>query len=464
MNKKSYLLIIYLNELHIWLKSGIKKINKNRFISVTLDNKKVYSSIKKIGEKLTYASPDFEDDFEILIIELPAEKFPKAKKNTTSFTVPFEWIRRIFPITTRGKKLLNGKLDDRIVLREPVFEKQFLQLIKIKENDLCQRGAEVLLKSFDLEEYIEKFSQKVELVSKGLNLRDYNNQKITPENHFLTNLVLYDRNKPFPNNDVGFFYDLGALLKVYENNSEDKRKILRGFADYLERLNKSAENRNIDTMIIELHNASIIEKLEKIIDENIIVGAILFLYLRNNIRELNEPEKSGLFEIYNSEFLNLHYKEQLALAFWLIGFFFGFEMFADIYYKSIKPSVLAFPNALPEIKKPTIPEIPSIENTASELNNDKINEELSSNSYKITELENSESQTKPSENKEDRVKEPVNTESEQIATNENKLDATELNHKETGQKVKTQNQVHKSKRKKPKPKQNDEPELPYEDN
>lgn len=462
MNKTSYFIIVYLNELHIWLKSGVKKVQMDHFICAIMKTEEDFIPSAEFCDKLTNASPDFEDDFEILIVEIPAEKLSNYEKNANPFIVPFEWISRIYPITTRGEKLLKGKIDDRIILSQPIFEKQFLRLLKIKEKDLCNRGAEALLKTFNFEEYIEKFSQKIDLISKGLNLREKNTEKISAENHFLTNLVLYDRYKSFPNNDVGFFYDIGFLLQVYGKNSKDNGKILLEFKDYLERLKKSAENRNIDTIIIELHNASMIERLEKIIDENIIVGAILFLYLRNKIRETSEPEKGGLFEIYNNEFLNLHYKDQLALAFGMIGFFFGFEMFADIYYKTIKPSVLTFPNALPEIKKPTIPEIPSKENNASELNNDKISEELSSNSSKIIESENLESQTKPFEKKEDETKEPSITESDHTITDKNIKDKKKSKYKETGHKVKTQSSLHKSKKNKPESTQNNEPELPLE--
>src|SRR5690606_37757317 len=169
-------------------------------------------------------------------------------------------------------------------------------------------------------------------VDEALLLRESNPEKISAERQFMTNLVLYDRSKPFPNNDLGYFYDIGTLLKVYENNDEYKRKNLRQFADTLERFKTSSDYRKLESMILELHNSSMIVNLEKIINENVLVSSLIYLYLRNNIRECNDLEKSGLIEIYNNEFLSLNYEEELALAFWLIGYFFGFEMVADLYY------------------------------------------------------------------------------------------------------------------------------------
>ncbi|MBK9097518.1 MAG: hypothetical protein IPM14_05190 [bacterium] len=354
MNNKRYLLIIYLNELNLWLKTGIKKVTKSKLVSATLSKKGIYSSINKVGEKLIKNLPDYDDDFEILIVEIPVERLSKLKKKSTEYMLPFEWISKVYPITSRGKKLLNGKLDDRIIVQEPIFENQFLPIAKEREKELGRRGAESILKIFELDGYITQFNPKSDLVDEALRLRESNSEKISAERQFMTNLVLYDRNKPFPNNDLGYFYDIGTLLKVYENNDESKRKNLREFADTLERFKTSSEYRKLESMILELHNASMIVNLEKIINENVLVSSLIYLYLRNNIREGNDLEKSGLIEIYNNEFLSLNFEEELALAFWLVGYFFGFEMVADLYYKKIKPETLNFQSSFPELKKKII--------------------------------------------------------------------------------------------------------------
>ena len=361
MTNKIYLLIIYLNELHLWLKIGSKKINRKQLLKASYKKGKI-SQTKAFNDKIRNLLPEYDDDFEIVIIEIPEERISNPIKIKSEFNIDFKYISKIFPISSRGKSLLHGKIDDRIILQEPIFHEIFKELVREKEKILSIRGADALIEIFNLSKYKNQFLKYNGVIDEALLLRETNNEKINREKPLIFNLVLYDRSKPFPNNELGYFYDLGTLLRLYENDDEVIRNTIREYAGSLDKFKNISSYSKFDSMIIELHNSELIKKLEEIVKENVLVASILFLLLRGDIRESNDLEKSHLFDIISNEFLNIQYSKEIALALWLIGYFFGFEMVADLYYKRFNSEVLHFKEPFPKIKNSNI-SIDSLEDT-----------------------------------------------------------------------------------------------------
>ena len=375
MTNKIYLLIIYLNELHLWLKIGSKKINKKQLLKASYKKGQI-SQTKAFNDKIRNLLPEYDDDFEIVIIEIPQERISNLFKKKSEFNIDFKYISKIFPISSRGKSLLHGKIDDRIILQEPIFPEIFNELAREKEKTLSIRGADALIEIFNFSKYKNQFLKYSGVVDEALLLRESNNEKINREKPIIFNLVLYDRSKPFPNNELGYFYDLGTLLRLYENDDEVIRNTIREYAGSLDKFKNISSYSKFDSMINELHNSELIKKLEEIVKENVLVASILFLLLRGDIRESNDLEKSHLFDIVSNEFLTVHYDKELALALWLIGYFFGFEMVADLYYKRFSSEVLRFKEPFPKLKSINISLADSEDSPKKEIISEKDNSNL----------------------------------------------------------------------------------------
>ena len=107
-------------------KFGEIKIPVSRFIDgFDVDNGRTEISVDLLDSKM----PLFEQDHEVLILEIPKEHIFVS----TDVSVKLSSVRKIYPLTEEANRYLIGRMHPKIVIQKPVFE-QLVQEIKIKRD------------------------------------------------------------------------------------------------------------------------------------------------------------------------------------------------------------------------------------------------------------------------------------------------------------------------------------------
>jgi len=318
-------------------------------------------------ERLIRSIPAYDEDFQALIALVLTEK-PKKYQNLEEIStgegrkapvyadVPIEQLQGLYPITTRGKRLLQSRISSGVKLGLPLFEKD----IRAKEGNRTRRiaylGGDALLEHYCLNDGIA-FEKQVEPLKEDIweavDRKVNGGVSQVESSSFLLNLIVYDRHdKPdFPHTQLGYVYDYFAVVNEVLRKSVDARRqreivddVLRPIRVELDTLRGSVD---LVSDVIGGPLASHFRKIREIpeIDAETYppLACILFLSLRDELRQsdaLSQTSADAWVETLRNE--NKEY--ELAVGLWMVGAFFGFSKFAEDYYiESLEPPFMSEP-------------------------------------------------------------------------------------------------------------------------
>jgi hypothetical protein len=298
----------------------------------------------KIVELFKEVCP-FEYDDEYVIIH-----FEKNEDNSQpNQHIEIQDLISVFPLSKQAKLSIESKMDSRIKLEDPIFENY---LSAIENNILSSeisRAIDSLWYLFKIKDDKKEIIKVIgiENILKGLEYRRNAIKafKINDAN-FWSLLIAYDRYDYFPNTPIGYFFDAGQVFGFSKNRPTFEGSKLYTF------LQKSySENPHIKT-------SSFIELLEseKSVEEYIsqsksdglrqYVVAPIFLMLKEELRKYDDFKKIDL----NKYIEKLQkYGVDASAALILIGAFFGYKKFYDLYYDELN---LRFFNKQPSKSSP----------------------------------------------------------------------------------------------------------------
>lgn len=194
------------------------RVDINQFIDQSVENLKLMlqSDLKEIVKLFNKAIPLFEQDHEILILELDKSKI----QFNDGILISFDSILCIYPLTKMGSQLLSGKISDDFKVEYPVFENGIEELKIIRSMDFRKNTSEKILSHFNLDFIInQEINLAIEAAVKK-NLIDKNQpQKFTT---FLDHLVSYNKTPSYiPDGHIEYICKVGVITVKYLGKPEE---------------------------------------------------------------------------------------------------------------------------------------------------------------------------------------------------------------------------------------------------
>jgi hypothetical protein len=273
----------------------------------------------------------FEYDEEYLILHL--EKEMDTSKDVQSFSI--QEIVAIYPLSEQSKVSIESKIDQRIKLNTPVFEKILPNIEASIEKKEIEQAIDALWRICNIEGDLSTFVSNIGIdnILKGLEHRKngIKADKIKDGNYW-EYLIAYDRYEYFPNTILGYFYDAGQIFAFSKGQVTFEGSKLH---DYLEKLNKTEKQPKIQKIVDsleteELSKGYVSQTISNDIKQYFV--APIYLMFKEEIRKSDDLDQSYLIK-YLEELKK--FDDNFKYAVILLGAFFGFRKFYDAYYNSL---------------------------------------------------------------------------------------------------------------------------------
>jgi len=330
---------IFKNQLIILYRQGFNTIDSSRIIFTKISNNVPVLPAGILESRL----PVFEEDFELLLIELELSISIQIIQNKVNIIpqleqpleINFQDIKRIYPLSERGAKSLN--LGEGIKLEKPIFENE----VKKAENSFRLKGyflgGSALLKILGLENQLI-INNLENFKSSFVEAFEFRNNPKTqagdlPDNsQIIVKVICYERyGGVFPNNDLGLLCDVGLL---FAQSQGAKTFMDSKFVVTLIQQNDGEYSNLTFSQVVHLLDNIKYTKLKQRMEEHkfFYITYLFYFKFREIIREGSNVSDSIFPEII-SEFKDSNYIDNLIIASWLVGTFFGFSRFFEEFYK-----------------------------------------------------------------------------------------------------------------------------------
>lgn len=270
----------------------------------------------------------FEYNEEYLILHL--SKSDETVTENTLFDILD--IKAIYPLSKQAKVSIQEKIDQRIKLEDPLFE----SVLPIIESNIQKKEIEKAIDALwqicgidgNKEDLLSLIG--LENIFNGLSFRQQGTKAsaITDGNYWSI-LIAYDRFEYFPNEIIGYFYDAGQIFAHSKNRPTFEGSDLYKF---LSSLNKNLKMLQILSAIEDAEITQSYRTQTTTGDIKKYIIAPLFLMLKDEIRNADDLNSTKLMKHTNEL---KKYGIQFSVAVVLLGAFFGFKKFYDLYYDKL---------------------------------------------------------------------------------------------------------------------------------
>lgn len=274
--------------------------------------------------------PQFEGDEEYLIL-----KFNTKDKDQKIISI--RDVLEVIPLTRSAKRSYEIKFDPRINFSVPRFE-NIVQNIE-KKIDIRDRieGAKALVRMLVPEiENIDFISNQI--IESAYNARVEGKKSSEILEDFYTHLLVYERYDFFPNNDYGYFYDIGEVFA----NSKGKHTFKgSGFYNYLEKNKFALKEQKISKIIKDIEESEeILPFKDQLLQNNVrlYLSSAFYLKFKDELLSKDSIYDTKIPEITNWILNNNNYHRELFDSLYLLGAFFGYKKFYDDYYNTLNLS------------------------------------------------------------------------------------------------------------------------------
>ena len=330
-----YLLPLHYNEFLTWYRLGSNHVLSSRLIPVDCsDGQPIMDN--RTTERVVDALPAYEDDWEVLILLLSHdEDVVEPSEGPAYVACEARDIQAVYPISTRGKRMVANRLVGQVYVHEPLCEEAVAAEEEKNQRALAFRGGNAVLAYFGLVEYSERLEQLEDEVWQAIRKRHRETSFPVEDGTFVDNLVCYDRRNPhYPQGDLGFAFDLGKIILEQYGAQKEIAKLLEKYRS--EGLNTLVEDTLVDDTLWEnlRHFKPYLDRLQDEADIDYpLVGCLAFLQMQETLRhQLALSSIDGIYE-HARRFAS---EEEVAFALWLTGAFFDFTPFASEYYARVE--------------------------------------------------------------------------------------------------------------------------------
>jgi hypothetical protein len=310
----------------------------------------------EFSDVLVNTIPEYDEDFQVLIALVEGEAENKYKRYDTGSRneegaavqqIDISDLKRLYPITERGSRLLENRLDDKIQLGPPLFEDAIEEQDLRRNRQQAKAGGNALIELYQLQDmagsWIEEADREEILDAVRAKVREEGSS--SPAS-MIGAVVQYDRqDKPeFPSTSIGSIYDYFSIVRFWHKMKDDEETYQEVIEEVLKPAQKELIQLGRKTPAFEAICTEALtecfQDLETISPLN--VGrcppraAILFLDLRGQIRKSNSLDSTSVDDWGHALQENGHGRT-FAFGLWMVGAFFNFSTFADEYYDATEP-------------------------------------------------------------------------------------------------------------------------------
>ncbi|WP_341222152.1 hypothetical protein [Polaribacter atrinae] len=305
-----------------------------RFGKIPLISNKIISIADKSTEEINLkiykgfmSLPYFVGDEEYLIIS-----FENVLTDNTWLEI--DYVAEIIPLTKAAKNSFEMKFDSKLDFKDARFEniiRKIEEEIDIKERINGARAFWVLCKTGNF--YKQTILDVLNKIIKSAYYKRINGFKSNDfKEEYFIHLLAYDRYEFFPKTDLGFFYDIGEIFAHSKGAPSFKGSNLHTF---LENNKQELSDKSF------VHIAQIISESDEVIKftnqltldglKQYIASAI-FLKFKNDLAERDTIKGSITGQIIKEIRDDKQFINELNLAIYLTGSFFGYKKFYDDLY------------------------------------------------------------------------------------------------------------------------------------
>ncbi|KAA5548351.1 hypothetical protein [Adhaeribacter rhizoryzae] len=297
--------------------------------------------------KLLSQITPFEYDEEYVILHLQQEG--ELKPGNTKFEI--QQLTTVYPLSKHAKLSISQKIDDRIVLGEPLFESSLAIAEEFIIKQECLKGIEALWEIY-LDEATDK-DQVLALIGPekifhGLDLRSKGKKASELEDEeYWAYLLTYERYDYFPKERIGYFFDAGQLF-AYSKEIAFEGSKLHNLLTQLFSLNQKL---NFEKIVEKIENdplAAGYKSKSQFGELKLYVLAPLFLFLKEEIR--NAESFTAIKGSPAFSYAKTTFPLEFKAAIILLGAFFKFKTFYDEYYNILNLDIYQAQPQLPAVK------------------------------------------------------------------------------------------------------------------
>ena len=293
---------------------------------ITTENK----NIEEVNDKI-YAEflslPYFVGDEEYLIISFD-------NILTDNIWLEIEYVTEIIPLTKAAKNSFRMKFNSKLDFKDARFETivhKVEEQIDIQER---YRGAKAFWNLCKVNADYKPLL-KNELIEIGYHKRINAIKSNEFKDDFFIHLLAYNRYEFFPTSDLGYFYDIG---EIFAHSKGQPSFIGSGFHSFLEYNKQSLSIKSI------VQIAQIISESDKVIKftEQLTfnglkqyIASAIFLKFKDDLSERETIRDSVTGRLIGEIRKNKKFIDELNLAIYLTGSFFGYQKFYDDLYELV---------------------------------------------------------------------------------------------------------------------------------
>lgn len=233
------MLIATLGEFIAWYNAGELRCSPLRIFSAPLDDQGLPAiDLLREREMLSMAPfVDLEEEHNLLVAKIEIDQnsfsFGDPSGLFKNIVLPISALRGLHPISGRGGRLLASRLTDYAVrLDNPIAERSFERLWNDWSWRRSLRGGDELLDTMVANRSFQPSDQFKFQINQAIAIANKHDAALLCDADYVSNLICYDRHDPIPNSDIGYFADLGVLIKQWSREAEAQKPIVDALRNY----------------------------------------------------------------------------------------------------------------------------------------------------------------------------------------------------------------------------------------
>ena len=278
------------------------------------------------AEYLNSKVPAFEQDHEILVLDIPKENLQIG----TDIRLKISSVARVFPLTTEAERYLNGRLNPNIKLQKPVFENIINQLKFSRDIQLRLRARDALYRIYKIDRNMAfQYEKEIEM---GIIAR-LNDEQVTNNEAYLSTLIAFNRNPIYPQGTIEYLLKAASVFVHMKGGSEYTFENGPLYAYLMSSAKKYNSFNTLDAVnYFRAQNESknIVSELYKTYSSvNAFLIGVFFLNLKDKLNKHKYDLNVISEDIWS---LSKIYKVETAVVVMMIGILFSFDnLYESIY-------------------------------------------------------------------------------------------------------------------------------------
>jgi hypothetical protein len=342
--KSALLLSISLREFQVWHDAGELRVLRQRLLPVPLGPDSLPAPDALRTHELMDLLPhvNLEDEHTLLFaqLEAPAPAVP-GESGAEPFSpnvvyLPFSVLRRLFPLTQRGRDLLKSRLSGYpVILDVPLFEPAVQALWSEWARRQLLAGARALLNLLVVHPSWRPDPAFTEVAVRAVLSRADGSPSRLAAAPLWARIIGYDRHKPIASTGFGFLLDLGVILKEASDRTPDTPLPLDPLRNFCAAPKNAA--RPLPELLADPRLIRILEELDRALAPGLTLAAApLFLKWKHLAQQSGRPDIPALLAELQA-CAGLLPPDLLQAPAWLTGLFMGFAPLAADYHTRTAP-------------------------------------------------------------------------------------------------------------------------------